>query len=55
MREEIIRVITEHGWRKTSLYNLKLMDSVLKESQRLKPVLSGKAPNTLRFSLHSGL
>ncbi|GAP90671.1 putative trichothecene C-8 hydroxylase [Rosellinia necatrix] len=40
MREEIIRVVSEHGWRKTSLYNLKLMDSVLKESQRLKPVLS---------------
>ncbi|KAF6832623.1 cytochrome p450 monooxygenase [Colletotrichum plurivorum] len=38
LREEVIRVIGEGGWKKTSLHNLKLMDSVLKESQRLKPV-----------------
>ncbi|KAL0934388.1 cytochrome p450 monooxygenase [Colletotrichum truncatum] len=38
LREEAIRVIGEEGWKKTSLHNLKLMDSVLKESQRLKPV-----------------
>lgn len=37
LREEIIQVIGEGGWKKTSLYNLKLLDSVLKESQRLKP------------------
>ncbi|EXF84575.1 p450 monooxygenase [Colletotrichum fioriniae PJ7] len=37
LREEAIQVIGEGGWKKTSLYNMKLMDSVLKESQRLKP------------------
>ncbi|KAJ5638388.1 hypothetical protein N7490_008267 [Penicillium lividum] len=37
MREEIISVMKVDGWKKTSLYNLKLMDSVMKESQRLKP------------------
>ncbi|KAK7402713.1 hypothetical protein QQX98_011535 [Neonectria punicea] len=37
LRKEIITAIGEGGWKKTSLHNLKLMDSVLKESQRLKP------------------
>ncbi|KAL4892150.1 cytochrome P450 [Aspergillus ambiguus] len=38
LREEVITVIREEGWKKTTLYKLKLMDSVLKESQRLKPI-----------------
>ncbi|KPM45297.1 hypothetical protein AK830_g1253 [Neonectria ditissima] len=37
LRREIVAVIGEGGWKKTSLHNLKLMDSVLKESQRPKP------------------
>ncbi|KAL3459578.1 cytochrome P450 [Aspergillus heterothallicus] len=37
MRREIVSVIQSEGWGKTTLYQLKLMDSVLKESQRLKP------------------
>lgn len=41
LREEVIRVLGSHGLKKTSFYNLKLMDSVLKESQRLKPSLLG--------------
>ncbi|KAK2772265.1 ent-kaurene oxidase [Colletotrichum kahawae] len=35
--EEIATVITQDGWEKTALYKLKLMDSVIKESQRIKP------------------
>ncbi|KAM0352543.1 hypothetical protein ACHAPU_002212 [Fusarium lateritium] len=38
LREEIIKVLTESGLKKTSLYNLKLMDSVVKESQRVRPI-----------------
>ncbi|KAH9907834.1 cytochrome P450 [Xylariomycetidae sp. FL2044] len=38
LREEIIDVIGEHGWAKTSLYKLKLMDSFLKEGQRIRPM-----------------
>ncbi|GES61623.1 cytochrome P450 [Aspergillus terreus] len=38
LREEIVTVIQGEDWKKTTLYKLKLMDSVLKESQRLKPV-----------------
>ncbi|GIJ83279.1 hypothetical protein Asppvi_002098 [Aspergillus pseudoviridinutans] len=40
LRKEILAVLGEHGWTKIALYKLKLMDSVVKETQRLKPVLS---------------
>ncbi|WYZ35719.1 hypothetical protein EsH8_X_000366 [Colletotrichum jinshuiense] len=39
LREELVRVLSAEGLKKTSFYNLKLMDSVIKESQRLKPVM----------------
>ncbi|KAI6335046.1 hypothetical protein MCOR30_003911 [Pyricularia oryzae] len=38
LRREMVKVIGDEGWTVTALNNLKLMDSVLKESQRLKPV-----------------
>ncbi|GAO19702.1 hypothetical protein UVI_02064330 [Ustilaginoidea virens] len=38
LRAEVESVLGTGEWSKTSLYNLKLMDSVLKESQRLKPI-----------------
>nr|WDE40061.1 cytochrome P450 CYP68J5 [Fusarium graminearum] len=41
LREEIVRVLSTEGLKKTALLNLKLMDSVLKESQRLRPALLG--------------
>lgn len=37
LREEVISVIREHGWQKASFYKLKLMDSIMKETQRLAP------------------
>lgn len=43
LREEAKQVIGESGWSKTSLYNLKLLDSVIKESMRIKPILTGKS------------
>ncbi|ETS75487.1 hypothetical protein PFICI_12431 [Pestalotiopsis fici W106-1] len=39
LREEIISVLQTHGLTKQGLYDLKLLDSTLKESQRLKPVM----------------
>lgn len=42
LREEIVTVIGSAGWKKTNLYNLKLLDSVIKESQRLKPPEMGR-------------
>lgn len=33
-RDEIAQVLKAEGWKKTSLYNMKLLDSIIKESQR---------------------
>ncbi|KPA37971.1 ent-kaurene oxidase [Fusarium langsethiae] len=42
LRQEIVEVLSkEGGLTKAALYNLKLMDSVIKESQRLRPILLG--------------
>ncbi|RWA10750.1 hypothetical protein EKO27_g4375 [Xylaria grammica] len=38
LRKEMIEVLRNEGMTKTALFNLKLMDSVLKETQRLKPI-----------------
>ncbi|KAF7590698.1 hypothetical protein BBP40_002534 [Aspergillus hancockii] len=37
LRSEMIEVLRTHGWKKTAIYNLRLLDSALKESQRVKP------------------
>ncbi|BCS23009.1 cytochrome P450 [Aspergillus puulaauensis] len=37
LREEVTTVLRADGWTKTALHKLRLMDSVMKESQRLKP------------------
>lgn len=42
LREEAIRVLGSQGLTKQAMYDLKLMDSVIKEAQRIKPVLLGK-------------
>jgi cytochrome P450 len=42
LRNEMISVLKADGWKKTSLYNLKLLDSAMKESQRLKPNVLGE-------------
>ena len=44
LRQEIAKALGEGGWKKTSLYNMKLLDSVIKESLRLKPTGIGKPP-----------
>jgi cytochrome P450 monooxygenase-1 len=43
LREEVIAVLGKDGWKKTSLYNLKLLDSAMKESQRLRPINDSKS------------
>lgn len=42
LRKEIREVLSDGGWKKTTLTNMKLLDSVIKESQRLKPIQLGK-------------
>lgn len=49
LRQEVIQVLGEGGWSKQALYKMKLMDSFLKESQRLHPVsLHGHPYTTTR-------
>ncbi|KAI1869905.1 uncharacterized protein JN550_005495 [Neoarthrinium moseri] len=38
LREEIRDVLRSQGWKKTSLYSMKLLDSCIKESSRMKPL-----------------
>lgn len=38
LRKEAVEVLGAEGWSKQSLYKLKLMDSALKETQRMKPI-----------------
>ncbi|KAI8948489.1 cytochrome P450 [Xylaria longipes] len=38
LRDEIIEVVGREGWAKTTLYQLRLMDSFLKESYRVTPL-----------------
>lgn len=42
LRNEIRSVIGDDGWKPNTLYNMKLLDSVLKETLRLKPVGAGE-------------
>ncbi|KAF4222326.1 hypothetical protein CNMCM5878_005608 [Aspergillus fumigatiaffinis] len=44
LREEVISVLEKNGWRASTLNQLKLLDSVLKESQRLHPITTGTSP-----------
>lgn len=46
LRDEIISVLKEGGWKKNSLYNMKLLDSVLKESLRIRPINQSKPKST---------
>ncbi|CZT49092.1 related to gibberellin cluster-GA14-synthase [Rhynchosporium secalis] len=38
LRKELLDVLKKNGWQQSSFSQLKLMDSVMKESQRLKPI-----------------
>ncbi|KAI1422433.1 putative cytochrome P450 monooxygenase [Xylaria sp. FL1777] len=40
LREEVRTVVGQKGWQNDSLFNMKLLDSVMKETQRLKPIES---------------
>lgn len=44
LRQEVIKVLSEDGWAKTTLSKLRLMDSFLKEVQRMYGVSHGTLP-----------
>ncbi|KAJ4245530.1 hypothetical protein NW762_014039 [Fusarium torreyae] len=37
IRQEVVQILLSGGWKKTSLAKMKLLDSAIKEAQRLKP------------------
>ena len=37
LRKEMVAVLRDEGWKTSAVNNLKLLDSTLKEAQRLKP------------------
>jgi len=49
IREEIVAAFQKHGLEKGSLGDMKLLDSVMKESQRLKPLLLSMIHSTLSY------
>lgn len=54
LREEVISVLKDGGWKKTSLQQMKLLDSAMKESQRLHPLnLSRSCLAYAQFSILS--
>ncbi|KAJ2988913.1 hypothetical protein NUW58_g312 [Xylaria curta] len=38
VRDEMVHVLKQDGWKKSALYNMKLLDSVIKETQRIRPI-----------------
>lgn len=44
LRTEVAGVLKTDGWEKTSLYKMRLLDSALKETQRLKPPSMSESP-----------
>ena len=52
LRNEMIKVLREDGWSKTTLYKMKLLDSFLKEVQRLDGLAKSKCPSTSKHVSH---
>lgn len=46
LREEAIVTLKKHGWEKTGLAEMNLLDSVFKETQRMKPISMSKFRST---------
>lgn len=42
LRKEAAEVLERYGWQKVALAELRILDSFLKETQRLKPIAMGK-------------
>lgn len=42
IRDEVTEAVSQDGWTTAGLFKMQLLDSVIKESQRLKPGLLGK-------------
>lgn len=54
LRDEMIAVLSDGGWTKVTLYRLKLLDSAIKEVQRLWPPTKGMFSSPEENTLPSG-
>ena len=48
LREEVESIIKEQGWTKASIFNMRKLDSFLRESQRVSDSFTGKGRSTLK-------
>lgn len=55
MREEIQQAISECGWTMSALFKMKLLDSVMEESQRTLPPLGMSQTDTCPQMIESKL
>ncbi|KAJ4037574.1 hypothetical protein NW756_012268 [Fusarium oxysporum] len=57
VRQEVVQLLREEGWKKTTLFKMKLLDSAIKESQRMKPgsIVTMRRYVTEDITLSSGL
>ncbi|CZS79476.1 unnamed protein product [Fusarium graminearum] len=57
LRQEAVQLLHEEGWKKTTLFKMKLLDSAIKESQRMKPgsIVTMRRYVTEDITLSSGL
>jgi cytochrome P450 len=51
LRDEVTTVLSSHGMNKNSITKLHLLDSYLKETQRLKPIQRGKLQSNPRIKI----
>lgn len=52
LRQEMVEVLQLEGWKKTALYKMKLLDSAIKETQRMKPTGMRKYTSLRNTSQH---
>ncbi|KAF9773798.1 hypothetical protein IL306_008326 [Fusarium sp. DS 682] len=57
LRQEVVQLLRKEGWKKTTLFKMKLLDSAIKESQRMKPgsIVTMRRYVTEDITLSSGL
>ena len=55
LREDCRRVLDNSGWTKQALQDMRLLDSFMRECQRMRDLLASKAPCTSAHQLRANL
>lgn len=53
LRDEIVEIVGKEGWSKNSLHKMKLLDSTIKETQRMKPVALSKSCTSCNYTTNT--